>query len=174
MTDNQKTAIFVSLIVCFMVGLSFAAVPLYDLFCRVTGYGGTTQRAESVSDYVGTREFTVRFNADISPELGWEFKPNVKEVSLLTGEERTISYQITNQSDVAQMGVATFNVVPNKVGMYFNKVVCFCFEDQALEPGETLEMPVNFFIDPRIEEDENVTEVKTITLSYTFFPKEEE
>jgi len=152
-----------------MVGLAFAAVPLYDIFCRTTGFGGTTQTAEFAPEKSGEREMAVRFNADVSSEVPWEFRPVQNEIKLRVGEVGLAFYSATNTSDEAMLGSATFNVTPLKAGIYFNKIDCFCFEEQILSPGESVEFPVSFFVDPDIVQDRNLDDVKTITLSYTFF-----
>ena len=152
-----------------MVGLAFAAVPLYDLFCRTTGFGGTTQTAEFAPEKTGKREMAVRFNADVSSEVPWDFRPVQNEIKLRVGEVGLAFYSATNTSDEVMLGSATFNVTPLKAGIYFNKIDCFCFEEQTLRPGESVEFPVSFFVDPEIVQDRNLDDVKTITLSYTFF-----
>lgn len=166
---NKKMAIIIVSIVFFMIALSYAAFPLYDLFCRVTGYGGTPKQVDTESLIVGERNFTVRFNSDISKELQWEFKPMQKDIDVKTGENKLIFYEAYNPTDEAITGVATFNVTPEKAAYHFSKVHCFCFEEQTLQPGQKVEMPVSFYIDPEIENDEEVGNLKTITLSYTFF-----
>ncbi|MEC9347020.1 MAG: cytochrome c oxidase assembly protein [Pseudomonadota bacterium] len=158
-------------VVGLMVGLSFAAVPLYDLFCRVTGYGGTTQRAESGADHLGKQMMTVQFDASTARDMPWQFRPEQREVRLRTGETGMAFYRASNPTDRAITGTATFNVSPPKVGLYFVKLECFCFTEQTLEPGQSVDMPVQFYVDPEIENDPNAREVKTITLSYTFFVK---
>ncbi len=152
-----------------MTGLSFAAVPLYDLFCRVTGYGGTTQRAEAAPAETGEKMVTIRFDANVNPKLPWRFRPEQREVTLKVGEQGLAFYTARNMAARPVMGVSTFNVTPAKVGRYFNKVQCFCFIEQTLAPGESVEMPVAFFVDPAIADDPATRDVKTITLSYTFF-----
>jgi len=164
-----RIALTCSAVVLGMIGLSFAAVPLYDMFCRVTGYGGTTQRAERAPDKPGEKVVTVRFNADIARGLPWKFEPVDREVRVTVGEERLAFYRATNTSDRPIIGQASYNVSPDKAGIYFNKVACFCFTEQRLEPGQTVEMPVSFFVDPSIATDRATRDVNTITLSYTFF-----
>ena len=154
-----------------MVGLSYAAVPLYDLFCRVTGFGGTTQVADAApaADAVSDRMVTVQFNADVNSALPWTFRPAQREVKVRVGESALAFYRARNDSDVPVTGTATFNVTPLKAGLYFVKVDCFCFVEQTLQPGEEIDMPVSFYVDPEIETDRGVDDVKSITLSYTFF-----
>lgn len=160
---------------CFtfaMIGASFAAVPLYRMFCQITGYGGTTQRAEMASAHVLDREINVRFDANASPGVPWSFQPNEREVTLKLGETRQVSYHVRNTSDRTVTAMATFNVTPELTGAYFNKIQCFCFNNQTLAPGESVDMPVIFFVDPAIADDVDVGDARTITLSYTFFPIE--
>ncbi len=152
-----------------MTGLAFASVPLYRLFCQVTGYGGTTQVAEAAPGRVSERRITVRFNADVNPKLPWNFQPLERAVTLRVGEPGLAFYRAVNLTDQPVSGTATFNVTPLKAGQYFNKTQCFCFDEQRLEAGEAVEMGVSFFIDPAILEDRNLDDVTTVTLSYTFF-----
>ncbi len=166
---NTRTGVMLSAIVLGMVGLSFASVPLYRLFCQVTGYGGTTQVAEAAPGAVSERVIKVRFNADTAPGLPWRFKPVQREIVLRIGEQGLAYYRARNLSDKPVTGTSVFNVTPLKAGIYFNKVQCFCFDEQRLEAGEEVDMAVTFFIDPEILTDRNLDEVKTITLSYTFF-----
>jgi cytochrome c oxidase assembly protein subunit 11 len=152
-----------------MVGVSFAAVPLYQMFCRVTGYGGTTQRAEGPAGRILDRVVKVRFNADVNGAMPWNFHPEVREVELRLGEQGMVAYRAENRARVPVTGTATFNVTPEKAGIYFNKIQCFCFTEQRLEPGQAVDMPVSFFVDPALADDRNLDDVHTITLSYTFF-----
>jgi cytochrome c oxidase assembly protein subunit 11 len=152
-----------------MVGLSFAAVPLYRLYCQVTGYAGTTQRAEAASDTVLDRTLTVRFDSNVASELPWVFEPAQRRLELKVGENALAFYKATNTSDHAVTGTAVFNVTPESAGLYFNKIECFCFTEQTLEPGQTADFPVSFFIDPAILSDPDAKNVQEITLSYTFF-----
>lgn len=167
---NRIVAVALLLVVGGMTGLSFAAVPLYRLFCQVTGFGGTTQTALAAPDAVSDRVITVRFNADTAPDLPWTFRPVQHELAIRVGEEKLAFYEATNRSKETLTGTAVFNVTPLKAGLYFSKVHCFCFDEQQLKPGESAEMPVSFFIDPEIMQDPNLDDVETITLSYTFFP----
>ncbi|MFN3319305.1 MAG: cytochrome c oxidase assembly protein [Allorhizobium sp.] len=157
-----------------MVGMAYAAVPLYQLFCQVTGYGGTTQRVEQVSDVVLDRTINVTFDANASPGLNWDFKAVDKKVTPKIGETVQITYTATNNSPHPVTGEAIFNVTPGEAGAYFNKVQCFCFTKTTLQPGETLEMPVVFFVDPAIVEAEETKGIGTITLSYTFYPRDDQ
>lgn len=153
-----------------MIGVAYAAVPLYQLFCQVTGYGGTTQRVEQYSDRVLDRDITIRFDANTSGALGWDFQPVQRDVTIKIGETVQVAYKAKNILDKPSSGKATFNVTPEMAGAYFNKVECFCFTDTTLQPGETLDMPVVFYVDPDIVDVPELKNVKTITLSYTFFP----
>ncbi len=152
-----------------MLMLSYAAVPFYNLFCKVTGFGGTTGRATSAPLTVARRQISVRFNSDTDPALPWKFEPIEKEVTVHVGENRLVAFRATNESAKETKGTATYNVTPHLAGQYFEKIQCFCFEEQRLKPGETVTMPVSFFIDPAILDDPNLRELKNITLSYTFF-----
>lgn len=169
---NRRLAVASLAFVAGMVGLSYAAVPLYDLFCRVTGYGGTTQTAEQAPDAVLDRVITVRFNADINNALAWDFAPVQRTVRLRVGEQGLAFYTARNLADAPTTGQATFNVTPNKAGEYFVKVDCFCFTEQTLQAGQAVDMPVAFYVDPEIVNDRNLDDVNTITLSYTFFEAE--
>lgn len=153
-----------------MVGMAYAAVPLYDLFCKVTGYGGTTQRVEQASATILDRTIKVRFDANVAPGLYWSFTPVEREVELKIGETVQVFYKARNLSSEPTAGQAAFNVTPQAAGAYFNKVQCFCFTETTLQPGEEMEMPVVFFVDPDIVEPVETRNVHTITLSYTFYP----
>ncbi len=156
-----------------MVGMAYAAVPLYSIFCQVTGYGGTTRRAtEQYADKVLDREITIRFDANTAG-VPWEFKPVQRSVTIKIGETGQAHYTATNMLTTPTTGHASFNVVPELAGAYFNKVECFCFTDTTLQPGETLDMPVVFYVDPDIVNEAQAKNIKTITLSYTMFPEEE-
>ncbi|MBK1841548.1 cytochrome c oxidase assembly protein [Azospirillum sp. YIM B02556] len=152
-----------------MIGLTYASVPLYNLFCSVTGFGGTTQRAEQAAARVVDRKVTVRFNADTNTALPWSFKPEQKELALKLGETGFAAYRAESRGKAPTVGTAVYNVTPEKVGAYFNKLQCFCFAEQILEPGQAVDMPVVFFVDPSMADDPNMDDVTTITLSYTFF-----
>ncbi len=156
-----------------MVGLAFAAVPLYDAFCRITGYGGTTQVAGAASGTVLDRTITVEFDANVGRGLPWEFKPLQRSQTIQVGENGLAFYQVTNTSDRPIVGQATYNVTPVKMGPYFAKIDCFCFTEQLVQPGQTINMPVSYFVDPALAEDEHADEITTVTLSYTFFPSPE-
>ncbi|MEM9619830.1 MAG: cytochrome c oxidase assembly protein [Pseudomonadota bacterium] len=166
---NRKTAMIVSGVAAGMVALSFAAVPAYRAFCQVTGWGGTTQRAEAEADRVVARDITVRFDATVSQGLAWRFKPEQPSQTLKIGETGLAFYEAENLTGKPVTGRATFNVSPAKAGIYFKKIECFCFTEQTLQPGEKVSMPVTYFIDPELADDKNLDEVQTITLAYTFF-----
>jgi cytochrome c oxidase assembly protein subunit 11 len=163
------TALALTAVIGGMVGLTAAAVPLYRLFCQVTGFGGTTQRAEQAPDASVAETIKVRFNADVASDLPWRFSPAQREVEIRIGERQLAFYRAENQSDRPLLGSATFNVTPHKAALYFTKIDCFCFEEQQLQPHETVEMPVSFYVDPAILDDPNTRDVGAITLSYTFF-----
>lgn len=167
---NKSTALSLVAIVVGMIMLSYASVPLYRIFCQVTGYGGTTQEAATIPEFIHDRELNIRFNAITFEGLPWEFETLQKDIKIKVGEHKLAFFKATNISDKPTTGTATYNVTPHKVGEYFAKIQCFCFEEQTLQPGETIEFPVSFYIDPEILNDEDAEEVTTITLSYTFFP----
>ncbi|OYQ32570.1 cytochrome c oxidase assembly protein [Niveispirillum lacus] len=166
---NVRTAMKLGAVVAGMIGLSFASVPLYDLFCRVTGFGGTTMVSEKAPEKALERVITVRFNGDVNSSINWDFRPDTTAVNVHVGEAMTMSYRAQNLENHAVVGTATYNVTPEKAGKYFNKIQCFCFTEQKLEPGQSIDMPVNFYVDPAIADDPGMADVKTITLSYTFF-----
>ena len=168
--SNRRVVIACSAFVASMLGVSYAAVPLYELFCQVTGYGGTIQRTEQLSDTILDRTVKVRFDANTAAGLPWDFKPVQREVEVRIGETILVNYTATNTADVSTTGQATFNVTPMSAGAYFNKVQCFCFTETELKSGESMEMPVLFFVDPAIVEAAETQNIDAITLSYTFFP----
>ena len=155
-----------------MVGMAYAAVPLYDMFCRVTGYNGTTQRVEQASDVILDEKVRVTFDANTSGGLPWEFKPVQRDIDIRIGETVQVMYKAKNLSSKPTTGQATFNVTPMQAGAYFNKVQCFCFTETTLQPGEEMEMPVVFFVDPDMVKAVETKDIKTLTLSYTFYPRE--
>ena len=168
---NRRTLTVLALLVVTMVGLAYASVPLYDLFCRVTGYGGTTQVVtENANAIIIDHPVKVRFDANVNPSLNWRFEAVDAPVTLNPGEEVIISYRATNLGDTPSIGTSTFNVTPVKAGPHFMKLDCFCFIEQTLAPGESMLMPVRFFIDPAIVESADTADIKEIILSYTFFP----
>ncbi len=153
-----------------MGSVTAASPELYRLFCQVTGYGGTTQRAIAPSQTTLDRIVTVRFDANVSPHLAWKFEPVVPTMDVKIGENVLAFFRATNISDKPLKGTAAFNVAPETVGIYFNKIECFCFKEQSLQPGQSVEMPVTFFIDPKMAEDRDTANLSNITLSYVFYP----
>lgn len=164
------TAAACAVFVAAMVGMAFAAVPLYRLFCQVTGLGGTTQRADAAPEAAIARDISVRFDANVGNGLGWSFRALTRSVDIKVGEVGEAVFVVENRTDRPTTGTAVFNVTPLEAGAYFNKIACFCFDEQTLGPGQRLEMPVTFFVDPAIAEDGDMDYVRTITLSYTFYP----
>jgi cytochrome c oxidase assembly protein subunit 11 len=153
-----------------MVGAAFAAVPLYNWFCRTTGFGGTTQVAIAGPAHALDRKMTVRFDANVSGGLPWRFEPEQTSIEVRIGEVVTVNYRVTNESARETVGQASYNVSPPTVGGYFSKINCFCFTEQRVKPGETREMPVVFFVDPELVKDAEQDGLNTITLSYTMYP----
>ncbi len=172
---NAATGLVLAGVALGMVGLAFAAVPLYTLFCQVTGYGGTSQIAVTApgtpAGTAAERVITVQFDASVARDMPWKFKPGQREVRVRLGEETLAFYTAHNPLARPVMGTASYNVTPHKAGPYFSKIECFCFTEQLLEPGQSVEMPVSFFVDPDIVNDRNLDDVGTITLSYTFFER---
>ena len=170
LTRNDAVLAGCFAVVIGMVGASYAAVPLYYMFCRATGYGGTPNRADAAPGATGDRVLTVRFDTNVDPALPWSFAPETRSVQVKVGEDRLVYFHAVNRSDVAITGHAAFNVAPDAAARYFTKIQCFCFTEQRLEAGESVDMPVSFFVAPAIladRADDNLTE---ITLSYTFYP----
>ena len=169
-TNNRLLAL-VAVVAMSMVGLAYASVPLYKLFCQVTGFGGTTQIATQAPEQalLTAEPLAVRLDANVNPQLNWSFVPVEQEVSLKPGEEITAIYRATNIGAMPSTGTATFNVTPQKAGPYFMKIECFCFSEQTLQPGESVDMPVRFFLDSEIVSDINTSDIDEIVLSYTFF-----
>ena len=165
----KKTVLTTVGVVTVMASLGFASVPLYDLFCRVTGFGGVTQEADAASDEILDETIKVRFDASLDRNMPWEFKPMQREMELRIGETGLAFYEAYNPTDRPVAGSASYNVYPYEAGGYFNKIECFCFTEQVLMPGERVEMPVNFFVDPEIATDRDAKYIKEITLSYTFY-----
>ena len=166
--SNNRTAMGLSFIVLTMIILVAFSVPLYNLFCRVTGYGGQTNTSEFLSSTILERDINLKFSADVNDSIDWSFEPP-QNLEFKVGENILVNYKATNLSDKKTSGTATFNVLPVKVGPYFIKTQCFCFEKQTLNPGESVDMPVVFYVDPAISEDPTMEDVEEITLSYTFF-----
>ncbi|CAA0087702.1 Cytochrome c oxidase assembly protein CtaG [Starkeya nomas] len=168
---HRVVALSCAAFVATMVGASYAAVPLYQMFCQVTGFGGATKVAAAAPEKALDREVEIRFDANVAPGLAWSFEPEQRSVTVRVGETKLAFYKATNRSSEPVTATATYNVAPAQSGYHFAKMQCFCFEEQTLQPGETLDMPVVFFVDPAFVEDPEMKGVKTITLSYTFFPK---
>jgi cytochrome c oxidase assembly protein subunit 11 len=155
-----------------MLGAAYAAVPLYDMFCRMTGFGGTPQVASTAPTKITDRTIRVRFDSNVAPGLGWEFQPVQREIEVKIGETALAFYRTKNASSKDKWGSASYNVTPEVTGAYFTKMHCFCFEKQHLKAGEEMDMPVQFFIDPSMVDDKTLNGIQTITLSYTFFAAE--
>ena len=169
--NNKKTAAIMSGIVAAMVGLAFASAPLYRAFCEATGFGGTPLRAEKAPGAVAG-QVSVRFDANTHPGLPWKFEPEQTIVTVAPGAQTKIFYRAENQSARAITGQAAYNVSPDQVGKYFKKIQCFCFTEQTLKAGQKVDMPVVFFVDPKIKQDPDTKDIDQITLSYTFYPVE--
>ncbi|MGR3270036.1 cytochrome c oxidase assembly protein [Thalassococcus profundi] len=169
MDPKTKTVVQLASVVVTMGALAWASVPFYDWFCRVTGFGGVTQVAETGSDTVLDREITVRFDGNVEKGMAWEFKPMERTMTMKIGEDGLAFFEAYNPTDKPIAGQASYNVTPYEAGGFFNKVQCFCFTEQVLMPGERVEMPVNFFVDPEIATDRDAKYIKEITLSYTFY-----
>jgi cytochrome c oxidase assembly protein subunit 11 len=167
---HRTVAVWCVVLVAAMVGAAYAAVPLYKLFCQVTGFDGTPRVASKASDTVLEKTMTIRFDANVAPGLPWRFEPVQTTAKVKIGENALAFYRVTNTSDRPVRGTATFNVLPEQVAPFFNKLQCFCFTEQLLQPGESLEMPVSFFVDPQITADKDAHAVGYVTLSYTFYP----
>jgi cytochrome c oxidase assembly protein subunit 11 len=169
MTSRTNLTLAIVAVILSMILLAFAAVPIYDIFCKATGFGGATKRALSSSQVMGKKKIMVRFDANTSPALKWNFIPKQAQVEVIPGENVLVFYHAENFSDENIIGTAVFNVTPLKAGQYFNKIHCFCFEEQLLKAHSSALMPVSFFIDPEIENDSDTSDIETITLSYSFF-----
>ena len=166
---NRRVAIVIGTLFFAMIVLSFASVPLYRIFCQKTGYGGTPKIVAEGATHIVDRVFKVRFSANTHRDLPWHFRPLQHEIEVRAGESALAFYQVKNKSSQPLVGIATYNVTPEKAGKYFNKIDCFCFEEQTLPPGQVIDMPVQFFVDPEIVNDPRMAEIGTLTLSYTFF-----
>ncbi len=177
LTANQRTAGSAAALALFMVGLGFAAVPLYDMFCRVTGFGGTTQRFDAVANAATPKVLDetifVRFDANKDRALPWSFRPEENRQKVNIGAREMAIYLAENKSTSPVRGIASFNVTPAAAGKYFSKIECFCFVEQVLAPGEQVRMPVLFFVDPAIKDDPDARDIQEITLSYTFYAVDE-
>lgn len=166
---NKKTGMIVLGVIAGMVLLSYASVPLYRIFCQVTGYGGQANMGKEATGEIFDREMTIRFNSDVNPNLPWEFKSDVPSIKLKVGQEALVTFTARNLSREAVAGTAMYSISPMATGVYLNKTQCFCFNYQLIAPGETVQFPVVLHIDPKIMEDRQQEDVKTMTLSYTFF-----
>ena len=166
---NARLARRLVAVVVGMAGLAYASSPLYDLFCRTTGFGGTPVVAQQGERPVLNRTVAVRFDSNVDPNLPWRFEPLEREVKVRVGEERLVHYRVTNVSQRPIVGTSVYNVTPEPAAPWFNKLQCFCFTEQLLKPGQSLDLPVVFFIDPEMDKDRRYDNVRTITLSYTFF-----
>lgn len=170
---NKRVAMTGLFIAVGMVGLAYASVPLYQLFCQVTGFGGTPQMAgESPKGFID-RQMTVSFDSNVANDLAWTVTP-AAHITDNIGKVDTVNYVATNNSDKPITGMAVFNVSPEKAGVYFNKIECFCFTEQTLQPGETVDMPIVFFVDPELDQNHELATIKEITLSYTFYASDNE
>lgn len=169
---NRTVGIRAALFGLAMLGLAYASVPLYRVFCQVTGFGGTTMKADAAPGAVAGAQIGVRFDANIEPALPWRFEPEQTTVRIQPGARTTIYYRATNLTARTTTGTAAFNVSPTQAGQYFSKIECFCFTEQTLKGGQDVRMPVVFFVDPKIREDESTKDIDEITLSYTFYPVE--
>jgi cytochrome c oxidase assembly protein subunit 11 len=167
---NRRLAVMAAGVAVAMVGLAYASVPLYALFCQVTGFGGTTQVATSVPVAAAARDISIRFDANMDSTLGWVFHPKATTVSVKIGQAAMAYYVARNESAETTTGTAVFNVTPAEAGIFFNKIECFCFTEQTLKPGQMVDMPVQFFVDPAILDDPDTRSIREITLSYTFYP----
>lgn len=165
-----RTALWCGALVMSMTALAFASVPLYDLFCRMTGFGGTPMVRSEAASGTSNRIMQVRFDANVAPGLGWQFQAEKSVINARVGETMTVFYTVTNRSDAPTTGIATFNVQPSHAGAHFVKMQCFCFTEHTLQPGESMEAPVVFYIDPDIEKNRDMRNVGAMTLSYTYFP----
>ncbi len=172
--SNLRVAIVAGGVAVGMVGVAYAAVPLYQIFCQVTGFGGTTQRADASPQTVLDQKITVTFDANVNSSLNWEFVPSQHSQTIRIGEQTLAFYKAVNNGSRPVTGTATFNVTPVGAGVYFSKIECFCFTEQTLQPGQSIDMPVSYFVDPDIVNDRDMKSVSTITLSYTFFAVDEE
>ncbi|HEY8577873.1 MAG TPA: cytochrome c oxidase assembly protein [Devosia sp.] len=170
---NKRVAMTGLFVAASMVGLAYASVPLYNIFCQVTGFGGTPGKATDNPKGVIDREMTVRFDSNVANDLAWSVEPAVAITDKI-GAVDTVNYIATNNSDKPITGMAVFNVSPEKAGVYFNKIECFCFTEQTLQPGETVDMPIVFFVDPELDQNQELDTIREITLSYTFYASDNE
>jgi cytochrome c oxidase assembly protein subunit 11 len=169
-SKNRRVALLAASVFCGMVGLAYASVPLYRLFCQTTGFGGTTQVSATAPNTAMTKLISVRFDANAATEMGWNFRAAQSTMVVKIGEPSMAHYTATNMSSETVTGTAKFNVTPTSAGIFFNKIQCFCFTKQTLKPGETADFPVQFFVDPAILDDPDTKSIHEITLSYSFYP----
>jgi len=174
MNPNRKTVYILIGVAIAMLCLGFASKPLYDTFCKVTGYGGTTRVADDNTSEILDRKVTVKFDANVSPDLPWAFSPEQADLTVQLGQSGLAYYKVKNRSDKPVIGTATFNVTPIKAAPFFIKTECFCFTEQRIEPGQEVTMPVLFFVDPQLDDEARHKDIREITLSYTFFRVETE
>ena len=172
MDKNARIAWTLVLVTAGMLGMAYAAVPLYQAFCKATGFAGTPLVAQSDDRPVIARTVKVRFDTNVDPGLAWRFEPEQRQVTVHLGEEKLVYFRATNLSQRPIVGAANYNVTPERTAGWFNKIQCFCFTEQTLKPGQTVDMPVVFFVDPKILKDDDTKDVHEITLSYTFYPVE--
>lgn len=170
--NNARIALIAGLAAAFMLGLAFASKPLYDTFCRITGFGGTTQTAQKAPDRISEREVTVRFDANVA-NAPLKFRAAQTDLPVQLGVHSLAFYEVTNTSKSDVSVIASYNVTPHKAGRFFSKLECFCFEERIIKASETKKLPVIFFVDPAMEDERNTADVRTITLSYTFFNTDE-
>lgn len=168
--SNRRVALAFAAIPLTMLGLAYASVPLYSLFCQATGFGGTTQRADVAPANVAEQSITIRFDANVDPALGWNFHPRQTTMQVKLGEVGMAHYIALNRQSTVTTGTAMFNVTPPEAGVFFNKIACFCFTEQTLAAGQQVDMPVQFFVDPALLDDPDTRSIREITLSYTFYP----
>jgi cytochrome c oxidase assembly protein subunit 11 len=171
---NARLAWSLVAVFASMLGLAYAASPLYEAFCKATGFGGTTQVAVEGDRPVLDRTVEVRFDTNVDPNLAWHFEPVQRSVKVRLGEEKLVYFRATNRSQRPIVGTATYNVTPETAGAWFNKIQCFCFTEQLLKPGQSVDMPVIFFVDPDMDKDRRYDNIRTVTLSYTFFESKTE
>lgn len=169
---NARIGLTILAVIIGMAALSYAFVPLYNLFCRVTGFAGTTQVAASLPDKILDRKVTIKFNAQTNKNLPWDFRPEQRQIVVQLGQRGITSFTAYNKENKPTAGSAVYNVTPLKAGKYFHKIQCFCFDEQILKPHEHVDMPVMFYVDPSLNDDPLMEDVDTITLSYTFFTAE--
>lgn len=169
---NARTGLTVMAAILFMTALTFASVPLYRLFCQVTGFNGTPQTGASLPGKIVDRSVTIKFNADVGRGLNWDFNPEMRQINVKLGEKGLTAFHARNKENRPGGGTALYNVTPLKAGKYFHKIQCFCFDEQILGPRQEVAMPVMFYVDPALDDDPNMADVHVITLSYTFYPAE--